>query len=368
MKVTIWGRSILADPRSKASLEDCPADGSLRPIGREGFKAPQFGVTSTVFANDAHAYPVVEGFPALMWPEVLLPAAQRETADLRDRRFAEAYAEMEHYNPIGRGQAANVTASHGFQRAWRLKEDGIPTEHYPDPVREWIDGCFDIEALVECSRYIAPVRDKTALQIGGSGDHVIRLLLAGASEAVLVTPMIGEAELAWAIADRLGLSDRFSCVLGIGEELPIRGESVDVVTSQGCLHHTRLELALPEIHRVLKVGGRFSAIDPWRAPLYGLGTKMLGKRGQKITDRSQSIFCNPLTAKSLSTLGTVFPNHVISNHGPLLRYPLLALDKFGIHFSAPTMFRLARLDDRIGQFLHIPASWGGSMMFGGERT
>jgi len=235
-------------------------------------------------------------------------------------------------------------------------------------VREWIDGCFDIEAMVECSRYIAPVRDKSVLQIGGSGDHALRLLLAGASEAVLVTPMIGEAELAWAVADELGLSDRFSCVLGIGEEIPIRDESVDIVTSQGCLHHTRLELALPEIRRILKVGGRFSAIDPWRAPLYALGTKLLGKRGQKITDRSQSIFCNPLTAESLSTLGTVFPKHVVRNHGPLLRYPLLALDKFGIHFSSAAMFRLAHLDDRIGEILRVPATWGGSLMFGGERS
>ncbi len=38
------------------------------------------------------------------------------------------------------------------------------------------------------------------------------------------------------------------------------------------------EVAMPEIARVLKPGGKFACNDPWRAPLYGIGTKILGKR------------------------------------------------------------------------------------------
>ena len=48
------------------------------------------------------------------------------------------------------------------------------------------------------------------------------------------------------------------------------------------------ELAMPEIARVLKPGGRFSAMDPWRAPLYAIGTKILGKR-------EVNVYCRPLT-------------------------------------------------------------------------
>ena len=44
-----------------------------------------------------------------------------------------------------------------------------------------------------------------------------------------------------------------------------------------------------------------------------------------------------------------FPAHVISNHGPLLRYPLLAPNKFGLRFSKETMCRFSKLDDRIGK-------------------
>lgn len=137
MRLTAWGRSILADPRSHTPLigtrrEDLP---DLRPIGRTGFNAPQIVPTDILFAAEtARAYPVRDGFPALMWPDVLLRQGDDETVDLRDHRYAEVYAEMEFYNPVAYFHAKGVQEFRGFLNMKRLKDRQLPTDSFPEPV------------------------------------------------------------------------------------------------------------------------------------------------------------------------------------------------------------------------------------------
>jgi hypothetical protein len=81
-------------------------------------------------------------------------------------------------------------------------------------------------------------------------------------------------------------------------------------------------------------------VDPWRAPLYAIGTKILGKR-------EVNVFCRPLTRIRVAPLFTSFAHAEKVQYGTLTRYPVLALSKFGINTSFGTTWRLYDWDDRI---------------------
>ncbi|MEO7674577.1 MAG: methyltransferase domain-containing protein, partial [Pyrinomonadaceae bacterium] len=225
------------------------------------------------------AYPVVDGIPILLAPEALTISEKQSSFDLTDPRYAEAYEEMEFYN-----SAASTTSQ-------MLKRDGpesiIPRElaasaeqraSFPAPWQVWVDTVHDSAALWDAYSHLGRFENRKAIQLGGSGSHVIKFAMAGAAEAWLITPMLGEATIARDLADASGVGDRFRCIVAIAEELPIKGEIFDAVFASGCLHHMVTEIALPEAARILRDGGRFAAVEPWRAPLYAIGTKILGKR------------------------------------------------------------------------------------------
>jgi len=376
IKVTNNIRDILVCPYSHEPLREirlksfqgCDFN-NLRPIKRVGFNAPQIINTESflITQDGKYAYPIIDGFPVLLWPDVHTKADHQ--IDLNDSRYSEVYSEMEHYNLVAMKFADNLEETGAYKSFRVLLTAGIHGDRFPYPEELWIDqGSFDIQARLSGYRYIAPVTGKVVMNLGGHGRDAIRFLLAGASQAILVTPMLGEAVLSWRLAEAFGASDRFTCLLGIGEELPLQDESIDVISSQGCLHHMRLEYVFSELRRVLKPGGRFVATDPWEAPLYRIGTRIFGKREQRIFDRKQHIFCQPMTQERLSCLSKYFPSHVISNHGPVLRYALLALNQLGLHFSQKHMCTLSRIDDKIGKCIGLSSNWGSSLMLGGERT
>jgi SAM-dependent methyltransferase len=184
------------------------------------------------------------------------------------------------------------------------------------------------------------------LQLGGSGTAVLAMLLAGAAEAILLTPMIGEAYSAIEVAKIIGVADRFRCLIAVAEEIPLADETIDVAFSGGCVHHMRTEIAFPAIARVLRADGRFAAIEPWRAPLYGVGTKLLGKR-------EANPFCRPMTAKRVAPLFSSFRKARYELHGALTRYPMLGLQKFGVLTPLDRAWSIGQVDDRVSSVLGL---------------
>jgi SAM-dependent methyltransferase len=158
--------------------------------------------------------------------------------------------------------------------------------------------------------------------------------------------MVGELVFARALARHCGVADRLHCVAGLAEELPIRDEFFDVVYSQGCVHHWVVDLALPECARVLRPGGRFAAVEPWRAPLYGIGTKILGKR-------DTGVQCVVLTADRIEPYLDCLSEPRVIHHGALSRYPIIGLSKFGLDLQRPTLWKIGELDDRLSA--RVPA-------------
>lgn len=92
---------------------------------------------------------------------------------------------------------------------------------------------------------------------------------------------------------------------------------------------------------MLASGAVFAAFDPWRSPLYRIGTGVFGKR-------ERGVHCRPLDRVRVDALESTFAGTTeIRLHGPLLRYPLLALHKLRIPSSLRTTLRLFAMEDRL---------------------
>lgn len=380
MKVTEAIRRRLVCPRTRQPLSGearveneagWMAANDFRLIERSGMDAPRFDAFDGVLLTQdgTIAFPVVDHFPALMWPDAIIGNCVQAEVDLSDRTYAEAYSEMAFYNPVGAKQA-DTFLSTPLHREFQIlaQRTTESRQDFPDPVDLWIESAHDSGAQTDVYRYLAPLVGKAFLQLGGDGRHAVKALLAGADQAVLVTPMVGEAKFAYALAESLAVADRLSCVLGLGEEMPFMDETFNAIYSPGCLHHMRLDIVLPELRRVLKKGGRFAAHEPWRAPVYGVGTWLFGKREHGLFNRTQSVFCSPITRQRLASLFDIFPDHVVRNHGPILRYPMIVMSKLGLRLPTWWMIRIAKADDHLGRLLRLPTKWGGSLMVGGEKT
>ena len=275
--VTLVGdEHVFVCPRTKQRLRAMSLEGHYWPLATElspRLNTPPlpFGVTSQMLirADNLCAYPIVDGIPILLWPEQITSSDRPQRFDLTDRRYAEAYEEMTVYNEVGRTEALAIKKSESYRSTepvLRLSEKERLT--FPDPASAWIDVWPSAISQYEAFRHLLPIRDKRVLQLGGKGIHAVKFLLAGAKEAWLVTPMLGEVLCSISLAREAGVVDRLRCVVGVAEELPLADELFDAVYSGGCVHHMVTQVAFPEILRILKPGGRFSSVDPWRALLW----------------------------------------------------------------------------------------------------
>jgi uncharacterized protein YbaR (Trm112 family)/SAM-dependent methyltransferase len=308
------------------------------------------------------AYAIVDGIPILMVPEQIGPWTQRRTFDLKDPRYAEAYAEMEHYNRVSGSLAQDITRSEAYAHVARVQQ-ASPAERasFPAPPQVWLDAVYDSASQWDAYKHIAPLGGRRVMQLGGQGIHAVKFLLGGAEEAWLVTPMLAEARFAVSLAEAFGVESRLRCVVAIAEELPLQEATFDVVYSGGCVHHMVTSLALPEAARVLKEGGRFAAIEPWRAPLYSLGTRVFGKR-------EENVFCRPLDRERVAPLQTAFGWSGTVQHGTFARYFLIALKKLGVKLSLMTVWRLIRMDDSLASLVPGLRRLGSSIALLGTKT
>lgn len=313
-------------------------------------KVSAVGETDPVLLREDNgvAYPIASNVPVVLGPEVLANPRAPPTSDLSAPQYAEAHLEMEFYNRIRfaeaealrrAGSLLAVSGNEALPHLERLRlRSSTERDSFPKPPAVWLHARLDLQSEYDCYRHIGSVKGRRVLQLGGSGTAILALLLAGASEAVLLTPMLGEAQTALEVAKLLGMQDRFRCVIAVAEEIPLANESVDVVFSGGCVHHMRTEIAFPAIARVLRAGGRFAALEPWRAPFYILGTRLLGKR-------EANPFCRPITPATVAPLFDAFSVARYELHGTLTRYPMLGIQKFGLITPQHVAWGIGRADD-----------------------
>lgn len=341
------GHGLTLYPRDEAErLVGVPLVSGRVPAPHDETPAP-IGPTSWVLLRDDRrcAYPIVEGVPILLVPEALRPEGTGAAVRLGDPKYAEAYAEMAFYNDLGTTEATDIRRSEAYaivEPVRRASQEERAT--FPAPRGVWIDAVYECVAQWDAYRHIAPLAGKRVLQLGGTGSHGVKFLLGGAAEAWLVTPMLGEVRCGLALAREVGMDERLRCVVGVAEQLPLASGRFDAIYAPGSLHHTLTSDALPEAARVLKPGGRFASVDPWRAPFYALGISVFGKR-------EPDVHCRPLTGERVAPMATAFPDHEQMQHGTLTRYPLLALAKLGVACGLSTAWTLTTIDDAVCSWL-----------------
>ncbi len=351
---------LLICPETKMKLAACTLEqaesqvgAKLSPLRSTSFFA---GYTDVLLREDGLvAYPLIDGLPLLLAPEALGRPDGPTACDLADPRYAEAYEEMEFYNRVATEEAERIETSDAYAAvAPVFQADRSQLDSFPDPADVWLDAVYDCAAQREAYEHLTPLPGKRIVQLGGKGIHAVKFLLGGAEEAWVVTPMIGELRCAQALAEAFNVADRLRCVAAIAEELPLASDSFDAVYSGGCLHHMMVELALTEVERILRTGGRFAAVDPWRAPLHTIGTRILGKR-------ETDVHCRPLTKDRIEPLYRLFRQARVVHHGALTRYPLLALMKFGLPSTLSAARRMTAVDDAICSWLPGLRRWGSSV-------
>lgn len=126
--------------------------------------------------------------------------------------------------------------------------------------RLWKDAMMD---------WLAPRPGQRLLDVaGGTGDIAFRFLKRAPGASAVVCDMTeGMLVEGRARADAAQMADRLDWVVGDAMALPFADRSFDVYTiSFGIRNVTRIEAALAEAHRVLKVGGRLMVLEFSRIP------------------------------------------------------------------------------------------------------
>ncbi|RMF41824.1 MAG: bifunctional demethylmenaquinone methyltransferase/2-methoxy-6-polyprenyl-1,4-benzoquinol methylase UbiE [Alphaproteobacteria bacterium] len=125
------------------------------------------------------------------------------------------------------------------------------------------------DALID---WLAPHAGMRLLDLaGGTGDVAFRFLRRGGGSAVIcdmTEEMLAEGRRR---AEAQHLADRLDWVCGDAMALPFADASFDACTiSFGIRNVTRIEDALSEIYRVLRLGGRFLCLEFSQVPVEGL--------------------------------------------------------------------------------------------------
>jgi hypothetical protein len=299
------------------------------------------------------AYPLIDGIPVLLAPEMLVSLnANVARIDTTVDPYREAYEEMAFYEEVAAEGAGAITESPSFKDLQRAAS--TTAESFPDDRSRWLDAVYDVWAQWDSYQHLRPVEGHSTLQVGGMGTHAVKFLFAGAAESWLITPMLSEIRFARKMAEHFGVADRLHCVAGIAEQLPFADGSFARIYAPGCLHHTVTELSAPEIERVLATGGRFAAMEPWKAPLYDLGIKVFGKR-------EVGVNCRPLNRERVSPIFETFDDARVVHHGALTRYGLLALQKMKLGLSLEQVWRITQVDDRITNLVPFVRKQGSSV-------
>ena len=124
--------------------------------------------------------------------------------------------------------------------------------------------------------WLAPAPGQRLLDVaGGTGDIAASWCRRGGGPVTVCDINAEMIAVGRARMEKAGLGDRIEWIVGDAEALPLPDASVDRVTiAFGLRNVTRIDQALAEMARVLRIGGRFMCLEfsrptePWLDPVY----------------------------------------------------------------------------------------------------
>ncbi len=116
--------------------------------------------------------------------------------------------------------------------------------------------------MLGIDEFLGDLRGRDVLELGsGMGEMTTVLARSGARVTALdISP--ASTAIARRRAELHGVDDSIDFVLGAGEQLPLDTGRFDVVVGKAVLHHLAVAQAAPELHRVVRPGGRAAFAEP----------------------------------------------------------------------------------------------------------
>jgi SAM-dependent methyltransferase len=110
--------------------------------------------------------------------------------------------------------------------------------------------------------FLGDLRGRDVLELGsGMGEMTTQLARSGARvTAVDISP--ASTAVARRRAELHGVEASIEFVVAAAERLPLESDRFDVVTGKAVLHHLAVDRTAPELHRVLRAGGRAAFAEP----------------------------------------------------------------------------------------------------------
>src|SRR5262245_24316337 len=173
----------LVCPKTRLPLRECAVAAaaaalgldSARMVPRPGGAIPAGSPMPTVLlrSDDGCAFPIIDGLPVLLGPEMFLPEGGSR-APTTEPQYAEAYDEMAFYNQEAKDAlaTAHLPGAHSMDKA--LTATAEQRASFPAPHEIWLDVVYDCVSEWDAYRHLAPLAGKRVLQIGGKGTHAVK--------------------------------------------------------------------------------------------------------------------------------------------------------------------------------------------------
>lgn len=176
-------------------------------------------------------------------------------------------------------------------------EKGATSYH---TIRRWIWRALgEFRRNGDIAEYYDPA-GKVVLDYGcGPGYSAKYLLDRGAIHVTGIDVSGGEIEQARAKAVNEGFVESSSFVVADAHATGLADDSFDLIVGESILHHLDLRVALEEIRRILRPGGRAVFLEPlWHNPLLRLG--------RALTPTARTADEHPLTESDWALCGEIF--------------------------------------------------------------
>lgn len=112
------------------------------------------------------------------------------------------------------------------------------------------------------AEFIGDLRDREVLELGSGMGEMTTLLARGGARVTAVDISPASIAVAHRRAQLHGVAEGIDFVVAAGERLPLEPDRFDAAVGKAVLHHLNVGLAAPELHRVLRPGGRAAFAEP----------------------------------------------------------------------------------------------------------
>ncbi|MEA2454203.1 MAG: hypothetical protein QOI45_465 [Thermoleophilaceae bacterium] len=112
------------------------------------------------------------------------------------------------------------------------------------------------------AEFLGDLRGREVLELGSGMGEMTTLLARGGARVTALDISPGSIAVARRRAQLHGVDGAIGFVCAAGEDLPLEGDRFDVVVGKAVLHHLDAGRAAPELHRVLRPGGRAAFAEP----------------------------------------------------------------------------------------------------------